>query len=131
VLSGRGLYGELITRPEKSYRLWCVVVCDLETSWMMRPWPTWGCCAKDKQTNSQQLVIRHNPNRLLQSTHSYPVYFRSILIMLCHLNLGLSRIFFHSVFPTKVLNLLPTQRNSQANHSPALRHSGSINLFVT
>jgi len=26
VLSGRGLWGELITRPEESYRLWCVVV---------------------------------------------------------------------------------------------------------
>jgi hypothetical protein len=26
VLSGRGLYDELITRPEKSYWLWCVVV---------------------------------------------------------------------------------------------------------
>jgi len=31
-LSGRGLCDELITRPEESYRLWCVVVCDLETS---------------------------------------------------------------------------------------------------
>ena len=30
VLSGRGLCDELITRPEQSYRLWCVVVCDLE-----------------------------------------------------------------------------------------------------
>jgi hypothetical protein len=30
-LSGRGLCDELITRPEKSYRLWCVV-CDLETT---------------------------------------------------------------------------------------------------
>ena len=30
VLSGRGLCDELITRPEESYRLWCVVVCDLE-----------------------------------------------------------------------------------------------------
>jgi len=29
-LSGRGLCDELITRPEESYRLWCVVVCDLE-----------------------------------------------------------------------------------------------------
>ena len=28
--SGRGLCDELITRPEESYRLWCVVVCDLE-----------------------------------------------------------------------------------------------------
>jgi len=32
VLSGRGLWGELITRPEESYRLWRVVVCDLQTS---------------------------------------------------------------------------------------------------
>ena len=31
VLSGRGLCDELITRPEESYRLWCVLVCDLET----------------------------------------------------------------------------------------------------
>ena len=31
-MSGRGLCDELITRPEESYRLWCVVVCDLETS---------------------------------------------------------------------------------------------------
>jgi hypothetical protein len=30
MLSGRGLCDELITRPEESYRLWCVVVCDLE-----------------------------------------------------------------------------------------------------
>jgi hypothetical protein len=31
MLSGRGLCDELITRPEESYRPWCVVVCDLET----------------------------------------------------------------------------------------------------
>jgi len=31
-LSGRGLCDELITRPEESYRLCCVVACDLETS---------------------------------------------------------------------------------------------------
>jgi hypothetical protein len=30
VLSVRGLCDELITRPEESYRLWCVVVCDVE-----------------------------------------------------------------------------------------------------
>jgi hypothetical protein len=30
VLSRRGLCDELITHPEESYRLWCVVVCDLE-----------------------------------------------------------------------------------------------------
>ena len=34
VLSGSGLGDELINRPEESYRLCCVVVCDLETSKM-------------------------------------------------------------------------------------------------
>jgi len=32
VLSGRGLYDELINSLEESSRLWGVVVCDLETS---------------------------------------------------------------------------------------------------
>ena len=36
VLSGRGLYDGLITRPEESYRLWCVLVCDLGTSRVRR-----------------------------------------------------------------------------------------------
>ena len=39
VLSGRGLCDELITRPEESYRLFCVVVCDPDTSTMSRRWP--------------------------------------------------------------------------------------------
>ena len=35
---GRGYLPELITRPEESYRLWCVVVCDLETSRIGAPY---------------------------------------------------------------------------------------------
>jgi len=38
VLSGRGLCDEQITCPEESYRLWCVVVCDLETSRIGAPY---------------------------------------------------------------------------------------------
>jgi hypothetical protein len=38
VLSGRGLCDELITRPEESYRLCCVVVCNLETSRIGAPY---------------------------------------------------------------------------------------------
>ena len=38
VLSGRVLCDELITRPGDSYRLWCVVVCDLETSRIGAPY---------------------------------------------------------------------------------------------
>jgi len=35
-LSGRGLCEGLIIRPEESYRLWRVVVCDQETSYARR-----------------------------------------------------------------------------------------------
>jgi hypothetical protein len=38
VLSGRDLCDELIARPEESYRLCCVVVCDLETSRICTPY---------------------------------------------------------------------------------------------
>ena len=38
VLSGRGLFGEQITRPEEYYRMCCVVVCDLETSRIGAPY---------------------------------------------------------------------------------------------
>ena len=48
VLSGRGLCDALTTRPEESYRMWCVVVCDLETSRMRRPWPALGRSATGK-----------------------------------------------------------------------------------
>jgi hypothetical protein len=48
VSSGRGLCDELITRAEESYRLWCIVVCDLETSRMRRPWPALNRSATKK-----------------------------------------------------------------------------------
>ena len=38
MLSGRGLCDKLIIRPEESYRLCCVVVCDLETSRIGAPY---------------------------------------------------------------------------------------------
>jgi len=47
-VSGAGM----ITRPEESYRLWCVVLCDLETSSRMRrSWPALGCSAIGKYTD--------------------------------------------------------------------------------
>ena len=42
VLSGRGLCDGLITRPEESYRLWRVVLCDQETSKTRRLKPAIG-----------------------------------------------------------------------------------------
>jgi hypothetical protein len=40
--TGRGLCDGLITRPEEFYRLWCVIVCDLETSRLRRLKPASG-----------------------------------------------------------------------------------------
>jgi hypothetical protein len=62
VLSCRGFYHELITRPEESYLLWCVVVCDIETSRMRRPWPwpTLGRRAtrKKNKNNNRRHIYR-------------------------------------------------------------------------
>ena len=58
MLSVRGLCDELITRPEESYRLWRVVVFDLET-WKEEAKsplksceykPTMGCDAERKKS---------------------------------------------------------------------------------
>ena len=51
MLSGRGLCDELITRPEESYRLWCVVVCDrnLVKEEALAPW---GAAAQKKNKSS-------------------------------------------------------------------------------
>ena len=45
-LSDRGLSDGPIPRPEQSYCLWCVIVCDVKTWRMWRPWPASGCCAR-------------------------------------------------------------------------------------
>ena len=58
VLSGMGLCDELIARPEESYRMWCVVVCDLETSRMRRPCSTLGRSATHKKKWDTKRPIR-------------------------------------------------------------------------
>jgi len=57
LLSGRGLCDKLITRPEKPYRLWYVVVCDLETSRMRRPWPALGRSSTGKNPLNMLLLL--------------------------------------------------------------------------
>jgi hypothetical protein len=42
VLWGRGFCDDLATHSSASYRVSCVTVCDLETSWMRRPRPALG-----------------------------------------------------------------------------------------
>jgi hypothetical protein len=66
VLSGRGLYDGLITRPHEYYRLWRVVVCDQETSKTRRlkaryrdveNKPTMSCNAR--KTNNKYHIISY------------------------------------------------------------------------
>ena len=65
VLSGRGLGDGLITRPEEPYRLWCVVVCDLETLKTRRLKPAtglWKYNQKDcivRKTNKETIVTKY------------------------------------------------------------------------
>jgi hypothetical protein len=60
VLSDTGLCDELITRPEESYRLWCVVVCDLETSRMRRLYdPRWVAAPQKKGVKTDWLFSQH------------------------------------------------------------------------
>ena len=86
VLSGRDLCDELITCPEESYRRWCVVVCDLETSWMGRPWPALGRSAIKKTIS----YLLHTKWGCLASLKPFP--FRSLgsLECTCTLSRGLS-----------------------------------------
>jgi hypothetical protein len=62
VLSGRGLCDEMITRPEESYRLWCVVVCDLETS-RTRPWPALNLSERERERERGKKTHTHTHTR--------------------------------------------------------------------
>jgi hypothetical protein len=61
VLSGRGLCDGLITRPEESYQLWRVVVCDQETSktrWLKPATGLWKIQPRWVVTPGKQIVRR-------------------------------------------------------------------------
>ena len=76
MLSGRGLCDELITRPDESYRLRCVVVCDPETSRMRRPWSVLDRSATKKNKNlnlnskHQLVVYADDVNIVGESVHT-------------------------------------------------------------
>jgi len=85
VLSGRGLCDELITRTEESYRLCCVVVCDLETSRIGAPYiydisrqrvkltfhllKSWAMnVCSDTQLGKLHYIINHKRLRVIRPT---------------------------------------------------------------
>jgi len=75
VLSGRGLCDELITRPEESYRLCCVVVCDLETSRIGAPYIY---DISNLRVNMTRDIKNQTANAKLFSPKQYPKYIRKI-----------------------------------------------------
>jgi hypothetical protein len=60
VLSGRGLGEELISRPDDSYRLWCVVMSDLATSRLRRLQPALGRSATGRRKNRNRIINADN-----------------------------------------------------------------------
>ena len=86
--SGRGLCDELITRPEESYRLWCVVVCDLEN-------------LKNEEATSRFGSQRHNKKKILirgniSFIHRREPQIAHIRELYSHLNFGLFSLHFLS-----------------------------------
>jgi hypothetical protein len=77
VLSGRGLCDELITRPEESYRLWHVAVCDKETSKSRRLKPATGLWKIKPQwvvTPGKQTNIKVNINVFKTGDLCFSIY---------------------------------------------------------
>jgi hypothetical protein len=80
VLSGRGLCDEFITCPEESYRLWRVIVCDLENlehEETKSPLPgcenttTVGCNARKTNKQTIQRTGRHCFRQLFGNDSCY------------------------------------------------------------
>ena len=85
VLSGRGLCDELITRPEESYRMWCVVLCDQETS-RMRSWPALGRSATGEKKNIYIYILHTQINKIAQIM----LHVHLFLTMICYQLKGFS-----------------------------------------
>ena len=82
VLSGRGLCDGLITRPEESYRIWSVVVCDQGTSQTRRLkaryravkiQPHW-VVTPGKQTNFPHLSSDIGGNRYKKFSYNVTIF---------------------------------------------------------
>ena len=65
MLSGRGLCDELITRPEESYRLCCVVMCDLETSRIGAPYIYDISSLRVNEISRNKVVVPEGAARLI------------------------------------------------------------------
>jgi len=86
VLSGIGLCDEIITYPEESYRLWCVVVCDLENLVNEEALAHWGTVAP--KTNKQNIRICVVIFRLGRKIEKSDCSFCDVRLSVCMKHLG-------------------------------------------
>ena len=98
MLSGRGLCDELITRPEESYRLWCVVVCDLENLKNEEAMTRVGSQRHSKKKRSRKhikdICIKANLN-VKEEIKSNSIFFGSAFSMKNFSKRHISPSFFH------------------------------------
>jgi hypothetical protein len=98
VLSGRGMCVRLITRPEESYRLWCIVECDLKTSRMRKPFPALGRSATKK---SKRIPFIFNDERTGTCICLRLDLYMSHVKNMCHSGLLLFLSLFSYPSPTR------------------------------
>jgi hypothetical protein len=59
--AGRGLFDELITRPEEPYWLYVfLIVCDVGTLTIWRPKPDLGCCTTGRKEIESLTTTGHH-----------------------------------------------------------------------
>ena len=83
---GRGHCDDVITRTEKSYRVFvcvcvCLIVCDLETTTTRRPKPDLGSCATENDNEPLVARFKREGRRMISGSekHIYVCVFRSPL----------------------------------------------------
>jgi hypothetical protein len=104
VLSGRGLCDGLITCPEESYRLWCVVVCDLEKSQEWGGYSPWLGCKRQRKKKKWWLYVQLLPTWKLfwLKPHQFVCVIILLFTMTCpKANYPFSRPYFSSLQGTK------------------------------
>ena len=98
MLSGRGLCDKLITRPEESYRLWCVVVCDLENLKNEEVMTRVGSQRNSKKNIILNLVEIKKISTLLALREDFGMFIGRVSFMLYTLNVSVLVKDFPSVF---------------------------------
>jgi len=111
-LSGRGLCDELITRPEDSYRLCCVVVCDLETSRMGAPY-IYDISRLRVKYSSTCFGRSHAHHHELNNCSSSLWFYRWSVVVAVPLVVVGPACFFQGPSPHRAVNTFSVKRPSQ------------------